>query len=306
MTYHHDPRRGDGAGDTGPGPGTGRALDAGLHGGPDLDLDADLALGRRAGDELSAVHRRALAALLCQAARRLAGPLGVAYASLLPPVPGGWRRRARRQLALLDRDGLRLAGQDLLADLLAGRRRDPLVLVAAALDLWSSPWGLVTYGQVLLAADRPAEAGRVYAGTLGLDAGGELPWRLREGLAASWEARGRDRVALGCLEAALDRPGAGVGPLATGLFLALELGRADRAADLAGRLDTRVRPGSRRLAAVGHSLAARRRHLRPGTWAPAGGAARCFADLHAGEGAAAALCRGFVTPLGGQAGGGRG
>ena len=190
-------------------------------------------------------------------------------------------------------------GQELLADLLAGERVDPELLMAVALDLWSSPEGLLAFGQVLLSGGRAAEAQRVYADALGLDLDGELPWRLREGLAASWEARGRDRVALGCLAATFDRPGVGAGPLATGLFLAFEVGDRVRAEDLAVRLDGRFQAGSKRLVACGRSLAARRRQLRPGTWAPALGAADLFAELHAGAGASASLCRSFAAVDGG-------
>ena len=253
----------------------------------------------RAGVELEVVYRRTLAGLLSEAARRVAGPLAAGYASLLPPLMDTWRRRARRQLVLLERDGWYFEGQELLADLLAGERVDPELLMAVALDLWSSPEGLLAFGQVLLSGGRAAEAQRVYADALGLDLDGELPWRLREGLAASWEARGRDRVALGCLAATFDRPGVGAGPLATGLFLAFEVGDRVRAEDLAVRLDGRFQAGSKRLVACGRSLAARRRQLRPGTWAPALGAADLFAELHAGAGASASLCRSFAAVDGG-------
>ncbi|MDF1799577.1 MAG: hypothetical protein P1V81_10405 [Planctomycetota bacterium] len=254
--------------------------------------------------ELERVHRRELARLLRQAARSLAGLGAGAYACLLPPLLATWRRRVRRQLDVLARDGWYFEGQELLAGLLAGRRPDPELLMAVSLDLWASPGGLLALGQVLLGGGRPAEAQAVYAEAMRFGAdegiGGEFPWRVREGLAASWEALGKDRLALGCLRAAVDFEGVGAGPLAGGLFLAFEVGDTSGAAELRGRIDARFQPGSRRLLACADSLAHRRRLLRPGAWAPALGVARLFTEVHGGDSAAAVLCRSFVS-VGGRA-----
>jgi len=253
--------------------------------------------------ELEGVHRRGLARLLVQGARRRrTGRRGLlAYAALLQPVARRWRRRACRQLALLERDDWRFEGCELLEALVAGRAGDcsAVEIISLAIEIWPSPENYLALGQALLSEGRAVEARAVYAFLL-QDLhrfeyeGPSLRWRVREGLAAAWEADGKDRVARGCLAAGLDDPEAGAGPLVTAFFLALELGRDEEARRFAQRIDARFHGPSRRLDTCVDSLAARVIFLREGQWVPPLTSARVFGDLVKGSGRSAQICRRLV------------
>jgi hypothetical protein len=253
--------------------------------------------------ELEGVHRRALARLLVQGARRH-GQRGRgirAYAALLQPVGRRWRRRARRLLALLEAETWQVEGRELLGELVAGQAdgSSQVEIIALAIEIWPSPENYLALGQALLVAGRAKEGQAVYAFLL-RDLhrfeyeGPSLRWRVREGLAAAWEALGKDRVARGCLVMALEDPQAGAGPLISALFLALELGRADEARGLAARIDARFHGASRRADVCGESLRARVELLRAGRWVPPLASARVFGELVRGSGRSAGICRSLV------------
>ena len=253
--------------------------------------------------ELEGVHRRGLARLLVQGARRRkTGRRGfLAYAALLQPVAHRWRRRACRQLALLERDGWQFEGCALLEALVAGRADDcsAVEIISLAIEIWPSPENYLALGQALLSEGRAVEARAVYSFLL-RDLhrfeyeGPSLRWRVREGLAAAWEAAGKDRVARGCLAAGLDDPESGAGPLVTAFFLALELGREDEAQQFARRIDARFHGPSRRLDACVDSLAARVALLREGQWVPPVASAATFGQLVKGSSRSARICQRLV------------
>ncbi|MEW6073188.1 MAG: hypothetical protein AB1726_11440 [Planctomycetota bacterium] len=200
-----------------------------------------------AGRELVRIHRREHAGLLLSAAgiglaRSLAGESLAAYP--LPPLaPGLWRRRAQAVLHLAALDGLVLACSALLRRL---SRESPLawpsseILTGAALSAGAGWKGELCHGHALLAARLVAEAGDSFRRVLDADPPPPLCWRAWEGLAAAHAAAGRTQLALGAMEAAADQPGCGVGPLASGLYLALRAGDRRRAARAAARLDLLV------------------------------------------------------------------
>lgn len=255
--------------------------------------------------ELEGVHRRSLAQLLVQGARRRAakraGRAARAYAALLQPLGRRWRRRARRQLVLLERDGWQSAGCGLLDELLHGGAEEvsAVQIISLAIEIWPSPENYLALGQALLAAGRADEARAVYA-FLMQDLhrfeyeGPSLRWRVREGLAAAWEALGKDRVASGCLTTSLEDPESGAGPLVSALFFSLELGQADRARELARRIDGRFHGPSRRLDACIDSLTSRVELLREGRWVPPLPSAEVFGELVQGRGRSAEVCRRLV------------
>jgi len=252
--------------------------------------------------ELEGVHRRSMARLLVQGARRRgAGRAARAYAALLQPGGRRWRRRARRQLVLLERDGWQSEGCELLGELLAGGARDcsAVAIISLAIEIWPSPENYLALGQALLCDGRASEAQAVYA-FLMQDLhrfeyeGPSLRWRVREGLAAAWEALGKDRVARGCLATSLGDPESGAGPLVSALFLSLELGRAEEARDMARRIDGRFHGPSRRLDACVDSLTARVELLREGRWVPPMASAEVFGELVRGRGRAAQICQRLV------------
>ena len=253
--------------------------------------------------EFEGVYRRELARLLIQGVRRheRLGRGSLAYAALLDPVGGNWRRRALRQLYLSELEGWQLEGRQLLEELLEGRERTfgPVEVISLATQIWPAPDHYLALGQALLVAGRPAEAQAVYAFLLSdlhrfEYVGPSLGWRIREGLAAAWEALGKDRVARGCLLASLADPAAGAGPLVAAFFLALELGHAAEALQLARRIETRFPGRSRRLDACVESLAARVQLLRAGRWVPPLASAETFGQLVLAKGSAGRICRRLV------------
>ncbi|MBC8451082.1 MAG: hypothetical protein H8D72_00070 [Planctomycetes bacterium] len=269
-------------------------------------------------DELEGVYRRELSRLLILGARdHQRGCLGTtAYASLLEPVASRWRRRARRHLQLLVRDGWQLEGHQLLAELVAGCTEGgtksrfggctAVEIISLAIELWPAPGHYLALGQALLAGGRAAEAQAVYAFLL-QDLhrfeyqGPALRWRIREGLAAAWEAVGKDRVARGCLATCLDDPAAGGGPLVGAFFLALELGHGAEAQELGSRLDARFASSSKRLDSCLSSLAARVEFVRAGRWVPPVKSAATFGSLVREGGSAGRICRRLVGLAGGAA-----
>ncbi|MDE0895591.1 MAG: hypothetical protein OSB10_03310 [Planctomycetota bacterium] len=264
----------------------------------------------RAQGELDSVHRRELAALLIEAARSRLG-LGASghgnaeYGPLLEPVARRWEQRARRELQLLESDGLQFEGQVLVEmQLESAEKPIPELMILAALNLWSSPSGYLALGQVLLARGQGGRAREVYAELLRQDMDGDscegqdFSWRVREGLGAAWESLGSDRLALGCLRGAVAVRGAGGGPLVSAFFLALDLGRGDEALGYGVQLDQRFSVDSRRLAVCVQSLGTRirrRRRLRSGgCWAPPRAAVAALEQLLSGGGSAARICQGLV------------
>ena len=256
--------------------------------------------------EIATVHRRELAGLLTDAARCTLNlnSSSSEYGSLLRPVAGGWRARAVGVLHMLERDGQYFDGQELVAESLCGGRPSPESMILAALDLWEAPQTYLALGQALLARGDGLRAKEIYAELLRqnesgqLEAGAEFPWRVREGLGAAWECLGSDVLAFGCMRAAVERKGSGTGPLVSGFFLGLELGRTEEVAGYARALDRRLGAQSRRLAACGQGLRARvaRRQARrgEGAWTPPLGSVGLFRELLRGDGAGAFLSRSLV------------
>jgi tetratricopeptide (TPR) repeat protein len=273
----------------------------------------------RAHNELHAVHRRELAKLLVAAARWALGLAGTgsspsAFGTLLEPVGLAWRTQARIELELLHADQCHLVGMKLLELALDGRERDqprPELMVLAALELWGAPSSYLALGQVLLVRGESERAKEVYAELLRRDENGEFencssnPWRIREGLAAAWESLGSDRLALGCLDRAVEYKGSGAGPLVSALFLSLELGDHQRAVVYAAKLDARLGAGSLRLAAcvegLGERIQLRNRRRESSCWTPPQKSVKVFRALLRGTGASAGICRAMVG-MGGMGG----
>ena len=235
--------------------------------------------------EREGVERRELSSLFVTYAQRMARRRGGlawrGYSSLLPPPPVAWRRLAARFLRMLSDEGRSCLGTEHLRALLAMPKvagasefhqgLDPVELIVTAIRIWPSPEGYLALGQMLLMRERVDEAREVYVHlmqTMDRDEEDEWGWRVREGLGLTWEAEGRSRVALGCLEKSAERAGAGVGPLVAAWSLAMELGQRDRAERLAERLNGRLRADSLRLAHCADWVVARRALAGLEAWLP--------------------------------------
>lgn len=189
-----------------------------------------------------------------------------AGSALLAPYPvppcslRRWRREAKRALLLARADGFDVPGEELLSELLA---RAPetwpgtVVLAGAAVEAADSEFGRICLGYSLLAEDRTSSATDLFRALANAGVP-QVPWRVLEGLALAHEGLGRYRLALGAMEAAADRPDCGVGPLVTGLYLALRTGDKERALRAAARLDLLINPDVPEFAAA---LAQLRRRL---------------------------------------------
>ena len=199
--------------------------------------------------ELLIVHRRELARLLLLAAgivvHRSSHPFPLATFPVAPLSLQGWRRRTRHALELCSADRLSFSASGLLHRLL---RRDPgrwpglLVLTGAARGRGAGILGELCHGHALLRGDRIEEAEELFRSLLAQDPPSPVRWRAFEGLAAAHAAAGRPLLAMGAMEMAADEPSCGVGPLASGLYLALVAGDRRRCRRAAARLDLLVGP----------------------------------------------------------------
>ncbi len=199
--------------------------------------------------ELMAVHRSELARLLLFAAGevlRRRGEGGTLAAFPMRPLSGSaWRRRARRALHLLALDRFALPVADEVRALLATPpRRWPTAkdLTRTAVDCGAGPRGELCHAHALLAAGEHRHAEECLRMILDRDPPRRIRWRAFEGLAAVHDAAGRPLLAMGAMEAAAEDPACGVGPLVSGLYLALRAGDARRCRRAAARLDLLVHP----------------------------------------------------------------
>ncbi len=214
-------------------------------------------LAREAELELLRVHRQELSRLLLLAAGIRAArdereiPLAAFPAARIST--GAWGGRARIALRLCALDDLELPAVHLLRSLQRGSPASwPEVdeLTRAALRCEEDAFARICHGHALLRRGRLALAEAWFRELLDRDPPPHLGWRVLEGLAAAHAAAGRHRLAMGAMEAAADVPVCGIGPLASGLYLALRAGDLRRSQRAAARLDLLVDPTEPRFEAA--------------------------------------------------------
>jgi len=219
----------------------------------------------RAHEELEALHRAELSALLCEAAAlRVRSAGGILPASY--PTP----RRSRAELLRRLRDARELARADglhgtgpVVARLARSGAEDGVerwpsarALVDEARRLSDGLRSRLCAGHCLVALGSGEEAVALFR-SLFVGAGAS-DWRAFEGLAHAHESAGRTRLALGAMDAAADDPECGLEPLLSGLYLSLRAGDRRRAERAAARIDLLADPLAPEFASALERLCRRR------------------------------------------------